>query len=1000
MAVRFRLFGSVEAQDGGVEVDLGHPKQRAVLGVLLVEANRLVSTDQLLDRVWGEHCPKRGRETVYNYLSRLRKALRAVDGEVRLDRRSGGYLLAVDEQTVDVHRFRHLLTQARTVRDDQQALELLEQALQLWRSEPLSGLETPWATSLRIALENERLAAELSHADVALRCGQHTELLPSLSARATQYPLDECVAGQMMLALYRSGRQADALEHYQVLRRRLADELGTDPGPDVQRLHHQILTADPSLTTPGTLSVLEPRVAVVPHQLPAAVAHLTGRVRELTALTEQVESAADAGTVMITSIGGSAGIGKTALAVHWAHQVRDRFPGGQLYVNLRGFDPRAQAMDPAEAVRGFLDALGVAPQHMPLSPQALIALYRSLLDGKKILVLLDNALDAQQVRPLLPGTAGAVAVVTSRNRLSGLVAVDGAHPMSLDLLTQDEARELLCRRLGPGRVAAEPRAVQQIITQCARLPLALTIAATRAAQTGFPLATLAAELNEASQRLDVLSADDPASEVRAVFSWSYTALTPSAARLFRLLGLHPGPDISAAAAASLAALPPPRVRGLLAELTRASLLTEHAFGRYAFHDLLREYATEQAGSTDPEEERHAAVHRMLDHYLHTAHAAARLLEPARDSLTLPPPQPGVSPEHPANHERALAWLTTEHATVLAAVGHAVATGFDAHTWQLAQALTTFLDRRGHWHDLAAVGSAAMDAADRLADPLGQPVARHIVARAHRRHGNLDGARSHLRHALDLFGRAGNMPGQADAYIDLARVQARQGPRAVPETLAHARQAHALYQATGHRLGQAQALTAIGWSHARLGDYGQALVCCQEALPLLEEFHDREGQAYAWDSIAYAQHHLGHCSQAVTCYQHALGLCRDLGDRYLEADILDRLGEAHHAAHDPEATHDAWQHALNILTELDHPHADRIRVKLSALSTAPETDRRESDLRLFVENVWSATPESSISTSWTSSHPPTSTMSSPSRHAASSSPCRTQHPPLAKEEGSS
>ncbi len=949
MGVRFRLLGGVEAQSGGVAVDLGHPKQRAVLGVLLMEANHPVSTGQLLDHVWGEQHPKRGRETVYNYLSRLRAALRAVDDQVRLERRSGGYLLAVGEQSVDVHEFRYLIGQARTVRDDQQALELFEQALRLWRGEPLSGLDTPWATGLRATLGNERLAAELDHVDTALRCGRDTEMLPNLSARATQYPLDERVAGQIMLALYRSGRQADALEHYQVLRRRLADELGTDPGPGVQRLHHRILTADPFLAAPSAPSVLGPGAAVIPHQLPAAVPHLVGRVRESAALTARVESAASAGTVVITSVSGAAGIGKTALAVHWAHQVRDRFPDGQLYVNLRGFDPQAQAMDPAEAVRGFLDALGVTRQHIPPSPAAQIAMYRSLLDGRKILVLLDNARDSQQVRPLLPGNTGAVAVVTSRNRLPGLVAVDGAHPISLDLLTEEEARELLVRRLGPELVAAEPEAVRQIIARCARLPLALTIAATRAAQTGFPLSALAAELAEASQRLDVLSADDPASEVRAVFSWSYTALAPPAARLFRLLGLHPGPDVSAAAAASLAALPPREVRGVLAELTRASLLTEHAPGRFAFHDLLRDYAAEQANSTDPDQERHAAAHRILDHYLHIAHTAARLLDPAWDSLILPPPQPGVSPEHVADHERAMAWFTTEYAVLLAAVHYSAASGFDNHTWQLAQSLATYLDRRGHWHDLATVGTAAIDAADRLADPIGQPVAHSIVARAYRRHGKYDDAHSHLRHALEQFGRTGNLPGQADAYIELARLKGWQGPHAVPEILTLARQAHALYRSCGHQLGQAQTLTAIGWSHARLGDYAQALTCCRQALPLLEEFDDRERQAYAWESMAYAHHCLGQHSQAVTGYRHALDLCRGFGDRYLEADILDRLGDTHHAARDPDAAHAAWQHALAILTELDHPQADQIRVKLGTLNTARETDGRVSGARSLVED---------------------------------------------------
>ncbi|MFG1807455.1 BTAD domain-containing putative transcriptional regulator [Streptomyces sp. NPDC049040] len=926
-------MGGVEAQVGGVALDLGHPKQRAVLGVLLVEANRPVSTDQLLDRVWAENSPRRGRETVYNYLSRLRAALHAVD-DVRLARRSGGYLLHIDEQTVDIHRFRQVVAKARTVHDDQQALELFEQGLRLWRSEPLFGLDTPWANGLRVTLDDERLAAELDRADTALRCGRHAELVPDLSSRAAQYPLDERVAVQMMLALYRSGRKADALEHYQGLRRRLADELGTDPGQDLQHLHQRILTADPSLALPSTAVVLGPESVVVPHQLPAAANPLVGRARETAALTAQVESAAVAGSVVITSVDGTAGIGKTALALHWAHQARDRFPDGQLYVNLRGFDPRAQAMDPAEAVRGFLDALGVVRQHIPPGTQAQIGLYRSLLDGKRILLVLDNARNSQQVRPLLPGSAGAVTVVTSRNRLSGLVAVDGAHPISLDLITEKEARQLLDHRLGPGRVAQEPEAVRQIITRCARLPLALTIAATRAAETGFPLTTLAAELSQAAQRLDVLSADDPASEVRTVFSWSYTALTPAAARLFRLLGLHPGPDISCAAAAGLAALPAREARGLLAELTRASLLTEHAPGRYAHHDLLREYAAEQADSTDTDHERQATVHRMLDHYVNTACAADRLLEPARDLLALSVPHAGARTEQFAGREQALAWFAAEHAVLLATLQHAAATGFDTHTWQLARSMATYLDRRGQWHDLAAVGHAAIKAADRLGDHFAQAVAHNIVARAYRRHGNHDDARSHLRRALSLFVLTGNVPGQAETYIELARLEAWQGPQTAPELLTLARRAHALYQSCDHRLGQAQSLTAIGWSHARLGDYAQALACCHQALPVLEEFDDRERLAHTWDSVAFAHHHLGRHSQAALCYRRALDLCRGLGDRPLEADILHRFGDALLAAHRPDAAGSAWQSALAILTELEHPHAARIQAKLAALTLRP------------------------------------------------------------------
>jgi hypothetical protein len=384
-------------------------------------------------------------------------------------------------------------------------------------------------------------------------------------------------------------------------------------------------------------------------QLPAAVAHFAGRTGELATLTGLLRGRAErGGTVVISAIGGTAGVGKTALAVHWAHQVADRFPDGQLYVNLRGFDPSGSVMAPAEAVRRFLDALQVPPERIPVDLDAQAALYRSQLACKRMLVVLDNARDTVQVRPLLPGAPTCLVVVTSRGQLTSLVAVDGAHPLTLDLLTEAEARELLARRLGPDRIAAEPQAVEQIVGCCARLPLALSIAAARAEQSGFPLAALAGELAETGRRLDVLDAGDAAGQVRAVFSWSYTALSSAAARLFRLLGLHPGPDISAAAAASFAAVPPAETRRLLAELVRASLLTEHTPGRYAFHDLLRAYAVDVTHTHDPADQRRAAVGRMLDHYRHTAHTAERLLNPARDPipLALLPPGPGVTPENP------------------------------------------------------------------------------------------------------------------------------------------------------------------------------------------------------------------------------------------------------------------------------------------------------------------------------------------------------------------
>ncbi|WP_162907924.1 tetratricopeptide repeat protein [Allorhizocola rhizosphaerae] len=519
-------------------------------------------------------------------------------------------------------------------------------------------------------------------------------------------------------------------------------------------------------------------------------------------------------------------------------------------MNLRGFDPAGRPVEPAAAVRGFPDALGVQPERIPAVAEAQYALYRSMLADRRVLVLLDNARDAEQVRPLLPGSAGALVLITSRDRLTPLVATEGARPLGLDTLSTMDGRELLARRLDAGRVAAEPEAVDAIIEGCARLPLALAIAAARAAQSGLPLAALAADLHDTGRRLDTLDAGDPASQVRAVLSWSYTTPSPPGARLFRLLGLHPGPDISVAAAASFAGCPPARVRPLLAELTRASLITEHLPGRYTWHDLLRAYATELAAQ-DPEPERRTALTRLLDHYLHTAYTAAWRLAPTREPFTIAPPAPGTTPEHPADYQQALAWFTAEHAVLLAAVDHAA--GFGTYTWQLAWTLADILDRQGHWHDHAAVQQAAVAAAGQLNDPPTRARAHRNLSIAYGRLGNFDAAHIHLGHALDLTTRAGDLTGQANTHPGPRSVVWRRGRHF--EALHHARQALDLFRAAGHRQGTASALNAVGWYHGLLGDHHQAITACQQALALLQELGDRLGQAATWDSLGYAHRQL-------------------------------------------------------------------------------------------------------------------------------------------------
>ncbi|MGP3922189.1 BTAD domain-containing putative transcriptional regulator [Streptomyces sp. 8N616] len=523
MTVELGVLGSIEVGVDGRLVDLGHARQRLLLAALLVDVNREVSISQLAERVWGEEPAQRG--TLYGYLSRLRQALTAAEG-VDIARRSAGYVLDVDPAVVDLYQFRDLVEQARRADGDEQAAALFGRALGLWRGEALAGVGTPWSNTVRTCLHHERLAAELDWADARMRLGQHGGLLPVLRARAGEHPLDERLAGQLMLALYRCGRTAEALGHYQYTRGLLVEELGIDPGPALKRLHQQILTADPALA-PGTGARARsaPTAAVsvpVPRQLPAPSGVFTGRTRELAALSAALEGeAGSAGSVPISAIGGMEGIGKTCLALHWAHHHQGLFPDGQLYVNLHGFDPSREPVPPAVAVRGFLDALGVESAAVPAEPAAQAALYRSLVADKRMLMVLDNARDSAQTIPLLPGSPGCMVLITSRHQLAGLVTTHGAKLLTLDTLSEIEARQLLTRHLGEHRLRAEPDAVTAILKRCAGVPLALSIAAARAAiQPGLPLAHLAEELPEADiTGLDALAvAGAPADDLRTALS--------------------------------------------------------------------------------------------------------------------------------------------------------------------------------------------------------------------------------------------------------------------------------------------------------------------------------------------------------------------------------------------------------------------------------------------------------------------------------------------------
>ncbi|MFC0439003.1 BTAD domain-containing putative transcriptional regulator [Kutzneria buriramensis] len=929
--VRFSLLGDVRADLDGHAVDVGPARQRCVLAVLLVDANYPVSIDQFAERVWSGALPHRVRGTLSSYVSRLRQALAGAP-EVTIARHLGGYLLTVDQQAVDLYQFRTLVDQARSTENGEQALDLFEQALRLWRGEALSGLDSPWVTSMRATLLQERLTAEQDATDLRLRRGEHAELLGMLAAQAGEHPLDERLASQFMVALYRSGRQADALKHYERIRLRLSEDLGADPSPPLQHLHRQILTADHTLAAP----VSEPRVqAVTPRQLPAPPGVFVGRDRELTALTKAVDQqTAQGATVVVSAIGGGGGVGKTWLALQWAYQNLDRFPDGQLFVDLLGYAPAGKPMEPGEAVCGFLDALDVQPAAIPAGLHAQTALYRSLVAGRRMLIVLDNARDTAQVEPLLPGSPACAVVVTSRDRLAGLVAAHNARPIALDTLDDAEARELLAGRLGPERLAAEPDAADELVDRCAGLPLALGVVAARAAlRPDTLLAALAAELRDTATRLGALDTGDPAASVHAALSWSVAAIEPNQAQVFMLLGLAPGPDIALPAAESLTDLPAAEVSEALRALERVSLIQQHLPGRYRMHDLVRLHAAAHARQHLPLPDRDAALHRLVDYYLHTAHAADRLLAPHREPLQSGPPAASSRPHLLADKSTALAWFSAENPNLLATQRLVMREGWHRTVVHLAWTLTTFHSRQGRLHDYRTVWEAALATAARLDDHATTAMAHRYLGDAHARLGRPAEALDHLQQALAAAGDRGDTREQAHTHRVLAFVWEQQGDD--QRALGHATHALNLYRPLGQPVREADALNQVGWHEARLGQYDQAHAHCQAALALCRRLHYREGVSNALDTLGYIAHHTGQHTQALGYYEQSLALCGQIGDTFNEADVLDRLGQAHAALDQHDQGRHAWHQALDLYrAQHRFAGADRVQRQLDALDHAP------------------------------------------------------------------
>ncbi|WP_405993646.1 AfsR/SARP family transcriptional regulator [Streptomyces sp. NBC_00986] len=968
----------------GRPVDLGPAKRRTVLAALLVDAGRWVPAETLIDRVWGEDPPAQVRGTLYAHVARIRRVLAEngpglhggagipstasegdeCDTEVpspapELVRGPAGYRLDMAPDLVDVHRFRNLITRARRTKGSDGARVLtLREAMGLWQGTPLAGLPGEWAARTRESWLRQYVDAVLAWAEAELRVGGHLVVVDTLSVLVAEHPLVEPLAVTLIRALDAAGRAPEALACYGALRKRLADELGTTPGAEAQRAHQAVLREKAAPRRPSGTGTGRAK-AVVPAQLPLDVAGFTGREEELARLEKVLGASAQRPTaVVVSAVSGTAGVGKTALAVHWAHRVRDRFPDGQLYVNLRGYDP-GRPMTAPDALIRFLTALGVSEQDIPPEPDDRAARYRTEVADRRMLIVLDNAATVEQVRPLLPGTGSCAVLVTSRDSLAGLVAREGAQRLDLDPLPADAARTLLRRLIGP-RAEAEPAAVDTLAAQCARLPLALRVAAElAAARPGTPLTDLVAELADRQGRLFLLDAEgDPRAAVVTVFSWSLRQLPTAAARTFRLLGLPPGPDLDAHATAALTGSTVPDARRALEVLARAHLvqrvdttpvptgtstpdapaqpvqradtapartgtptadtrrtldaptpthLTQRAdTARYGMHDLLRAYAAGLATAQDPLEERESALDRLFDHYLATAAAAMDQLHPAEAHLRPAAPETSTPVPDLSDPDAARAWLDAERTCLTAMSAHTATHDRPTHAVRLSLTLYRHLIS-GHHTDGLTIHGHARDAARLLEDPAAEARALLGIGTAHYQLARHEPARRHLQEALTRFREADDPTGQARALTNLGLVDERLGR--FLSAVEYLEQALLLYRSVEDTSGESIALKNLAHVEGQLGRYDESADHLHQSLALLRRAGNRYLEAHALMDLGTVETRLDRLDEAAHHQEQALALLREVGDGYGEAGALHGLGIVHSRRGHPTQAAECHRQAL-------------------------------------------------------------------------------------------
>ncbi|WP_438487454.1 AfsR/SARP family transcriptional regulator [Streptomyces sp. S186] len=959
--LRFTVLGPVRAWRGETPLAAGSPQQRALLAALLLRGGRTATAPELVDALWGDEPPHAALAALRTYASRLRKALGA-DAETLVSE-SGGYALRpVDGLPLDLdhdsaEQFAADAEKAKAAGDRGRARELLDAALDLWDGEPLAGLPGPYAENQRTRLQERRLSLTETRLELDLEAGCHAEAVSELTALTAAHPLRERLRELLMLALYRSGRQAEALAVYADTRRLLADELGVDPCASLSELHQRILRADTELDAPAVGGDQNGAGAtfVRPRQLPATVADFTGRAAFVNELSDQLATAE--GSVMaVSAVAGIGGVGKTTLAVHVAHTAREHFPDGQLYVDLQGAGHNPA--EPEAVLGAFLRALGTADSAIPDGLEERAALYRSALAGRRVLALLDNARDAAQVRPLLPGTAGCAALITSRSRMIDLAS---AHLVDLDVMSPEEALTLFTRIVGEERVTSERKAAMAVVGACGFLPLAIRIAASRlAARRTWTVSTLASKLADERRRLDELRAGDLA--VKATFELGYKQLEPAQARAFRLLGLADGPDISLTAAAALLDLDAEATEELLESLVDTSLLESAAPGRYRYHDLVRLYARACAERDEhPPSERDAALSRLLDFYVVTASRVYALERPGDRLIAhlAETSHPGLEFQDRAS---ALEWLFSEAGCVLACARQSTTPAMlrraadlllltkdlaesGADALQYEQANTTLLAAArevGDAHAEARIHTALayvrtlsgrLEDADENAKSamlLGlasgdafsssyAPNDRGIIANAQRRHKD---AEAYLLQALAAFRDDGNRQSEASALCNLSRVHLDTGR--VQSAISLAEDGIAIYRELGAKRRLANGMYALALAYTQAGRLAEASERLAAALGIFQDSRQRFWEGMTNFRLAEVDLAAGRPTAAANRAEQALTALRGIGGESWRASALTTLGRALNEIGHSGRARVCWQEALAIFERLGSAESTAVR----------------------------------------------------------------------------